>query len=95
MNLGRRSTQQTCGELSDGLKVIRRRSWKASECSVRIYRRGLNLNGELKTGLAEVRTELKTGLLEVNRRVDRLFYAILAMGGALFVAIVVSNFTNS
>lgn len=54
-----------------------------------------DLKGELKTGLAEVRTELKTGLLEVNRRVDRLFYAILAMGGALFVAIVVSNFTNS
>ncbi len=35
--------------------------------------------------------EIKADLWEVNRRVDRLFYAILAVGGGLFVAIFASR----
>jgi hypothetical protein len=59
------------------------------------------LEGEitaLKEGQSEIRAEIRDvrdgmhdGLREVNRRVDRLFYAILAVGGALFVAIFASR----
>jgi hypothetical protein len=41
----------------------------------------------LKEGQGEIRADLR----EVNRRVDRLFYAILAVGGGLFVAIFASR----
>ena len=32
---------------------------------------------------------------DTNRRMDRLFYAIIGMGGALVVAVLVSNFLGS
>ena len=41
--------------------------------------------------LKEGQGEIKADLREVNRRVDRLFYAILAVGGGLFVAIFASR----
>ena len=41
--------------------------------------------------LKEGQDEIKADLREVNRRVDRLFYAILAVGGGLFVAIFASR----
>ena len=41
----------------------------------------------LREGQADIRADLR----EVNRRVDRLFYTLLAVGGALFVAIFVSR----
>ena len=40
----------------------------------------------LLQGQQELRADLDTGLREVNRRIDRLFYAILGVGGALLVA---------
>jgi hypothetical protein len=46
----------------------------------------------LQGGQREFRADLQAGLQEVNRRVDRLFYAILALGGALFAAIFASRF---
>jgi hypothetical protein len=42
--------------------------------------------------LLEGQGEIKAELREVNRRMDRLFYAILAVGGALFVAVFASRF---
>ena len=48
----------------------------------------------LKEGQAEIRAEIRVvrdGLREVTRRVDRLFYAVLAVGGGLFVAIFASR----
>ncbi len=42
--------------------------------------------------LLEGQGEIKAELREVNRRIDRLFYAILAVGGALFVAVFASRF---
>ena len=35
--------------------------------------------------------DLQAGLSDVNRRVDRLFYAILAVGGAIVVATIVNG----
>ncbi len=46
------------------------------------------LRAALDTGLSEV----NVGLREANRRIDRLFYAILAVGGALLVGLFVSRF---
>ena len=45
----------------------------------------------LKEGQGEIKADLRDGLREVNRRVDRLFYATLAVGGGLFVAIFASR----
>ena len=39
--------------------------------------------------------DLQEGLRDVNRRIDRLFYAIIGVGGAIVVAVVVSNYLGS
>ena len=41
------------------------------------------VNRRLDSGLREARVDLDEGLRETNRRIDRLFYAALAIGGAL------------
>jgi hypothetical protein len=41
--------------------------------------------------LKEGQGEIKADIREVNQRVDRLLYAILAVGGGLFVAIFASR----
>ena len=50
------------------------------------------LRAEFQAGQQELRTEIQSGLQEVNRRVDRLFYAMLGIGGALLVATFASRF---
>ena len=39
--------------------------------------------------------DLQAGLRDVNRRVDRLFYAILAIGGAMIAATFASRFVGN
>ena len=46
----------------------------------------------LESGQGELRRALDDGLREVNRRIDRLFYAMLGIGGALIVAVLASNY---
>ncbi len=36
----------------------------------------------------ELRAELRTGLAETNRRIDRLFYAILGAGAGIIASLV-------
>ena len=55
-----------------------------------IWRAIGRIEGDI-TSLKEGQGEIKADLREVNRRVDRLFYAILAVGGGLFVAIFASR----
>ena len=47
---------------------------------------------ELKADFEKGQSELREDMRELNRRMDRMFYTILAVGGALFVAIFASNF---
>ena len=42
-----------------------------------------NVRADLDTGLRNVRADLEAGLRETNRRIDRLFYAVLAIGSGL------------
>jgi plasmid stabilization system protein ParE len=49
----------------------------------------------LLEGQRELRSDLDLGLREVNRRIDRLFYTILAFGGAIIVAVFASRFVGS
>ena len=42
----------------------------------------------------ELRDEFKADLREMNRRIDRMFYAILGIGGALIVAAFASRFVG-
>jgi hypothetical protein len=44
--------------------------------------------------LLEGQQDLKQGQHELNRRVDRMFYAILGVGGALLVAMFASRFVG-
>jgi hypothetical protein len=55
-----------------------------------IWRAIGRIEGDI-TSLKEGQGEIRADLREVNRRVDRLFYAILAVGGGLFVAIFASR----
>ena len=43
----------------------------------------------------QLRSELDSGLREVNSRIDRMFYAILGVGGALLVSLYASRFVGS
>ena len=47
---------------------------------------------EIKSSLHEQQQEFRTGLAAVNQRVDRLFYTILAVGGAVIAAVIASRF---
>ena len=52
----------------------------------------------IKVGQDELRESLRDTnrrIDDTNRRMDRLFYAIIGMGGALVVAVLVSNFLGS
>ena len=48
------------------------------------------LRADFKTGLSAVRTEFKDDLaaaqLDTNRRIDRLFWAVIGIGGGLLAA---------
>jgi hypothetical protein len=50
------------------------------------------LRAEFQTGQQQQGAEFQSGLQEVNRRVDRLFFAMLGIGGALLVATFASRF---
>ena len=63
-------------------------------------REGQNqIRAEMREGEERLRTEMREGqehlraeIRELNRRMDRLLYAGLTVGGALLVAIAVSHF---
>lgn len=50
------------------------------------------LRSEFKAEQQELRSEFRADLREVNRRMDRMFYAFLGIGGALLVSVYVSRF---
>ena len=45
--------------------------------------------------LLEGQRELREGQRDLNRRMDRLFYTTLGIGGAIIVAVFASRFTGS
>jgi uncharacterized coiled-coil protein SlyX len=47
------------------------------------------VNQRMDSGLQEVNQRMDSGLQEVNRRIDRLFLAILGVGGAILAALIV------
>ena len=49
----------------------------------------------LLEGQRELRSDLDVGLREMNRRIDRMFYAVLGVGGALLVSVYASRFIGS
>ena len=51
-----------------------------------------DLRAEFLTGQQDLRAEFKADLREVHRRIDRMFYAFLGIGGALLVSVYASRF---
>ena len=49
----------------------------------------------LAEGQRESKEETRSGFAEVNRRIDRLFYAILAIGGGLVAAVLADRFISA
>ena len=49
----------------------------------------------LETAMLENQRRTDSALLEVNRRIDRLFYTVIAVGGAVIVATFASRFVGS
>lgn len=45
--------------------------------------------------LREGQRDLREGQRDLNRRMDRLFYTILGVGGAIIVAVLASNFIGN
>ncbi len=53
------------------------------------------LRAEFQVGQQESRAEFQAGQRESNRRIDRLFYLILGIGGALLVSVYATQFIGS
>ena len=49
---------------------------------------------ELHAGLQDVRSEMRSGLQDVHRRIDRLYFAVIGIGGALVAAVIVNTFVT-
>ena len=83
-------------EIKDGqeqLKQELRAEFQAGQQEIQAGQR--ELRAESQAGQRELRAEFQAELREINRRLDRLFYTILAGGGALLVAIFASRFVGS
>jgi hypothetical protein len=55
------------------------------------------LRVEIQSVQSELRTEIqgvRADVRDVHRRVDRLFYAVLGLGSALVVAVVINSFVT-
>ncbi len=55
----------------------------------------IEIRAEMREGFRESQArylDLQIGMRDVNRLVDRLFYTILAVGGALLAAFIASRF---
>ena len=50
------------------------------------------LRADMDAGFREERTYTDTRFQELNRRIDRMFYAILGIGGALLVSVYATRF---
>ena len=80
-------------EIKAGLEETNRRLDEGLQEANRRLDEGLQeTNRRLDEGLQETNRRSDEGLRETNRRIDRLLYANIAIGGALFVAIFVSRF---
>lgn len=49
---------------------------------------------DVRSEMREVRSEMRSDFRDVYRRIDRLFFAVLGIGGALVVAVVVNSFVT-
>ena len=62
--------------------------------AVEVWRAIGRLEGRIEALQNDLR-EIRAALVEVIRRVDRVYYAMLGMGGALLAAIFASRFVGS
>ena len=46
---------------------------------------------DVRSEMREVRSEMRSDFRDVYRRIDRLFFAVLGIGGALVAAVVVTG----
>ena len=53
------------------------------------------LREETQAGQRDLRNEMQVGFAEMNRRIDRLFYAILAIGGGIVAAVLADRFISA
>ncbi len=75
-------------ELQAGLQDVR--SEMRSE-----MRSGLqDVRSEMQSGLQDVRSEMQSGFQDVHRRIDRLYFAVIGVGGALVAAVIVNTFVT-
>ena len=51
-----------------------------------------DVRSEMSSGLQDVRFEMRSGFQDVHRRIDRLYFAVIGIGGALVAAVIVNSF---
>ena len=64
-----------------------------TETDAEIWRAIGRLEGKVDV-LADKVDDLAASQMKITRRIDRLFFAVLGIGGALFVAIIASRFVG-
>lgn len=53
-----------------------------------------DVRSETQSGLQDVRSEMRSGFQDVHRRIDRLYFAVIGIGGALVAAVIVNTFVT-
>lgn len=53
-----------------------------------------DVRSEMRSGLQDVRSEMQSGFQDVHRRIDRLYFAVIGIGGALVAAVIVNTFVT-
>ena len=49
---------------------------------------------DVRSEMREVRSEMRSDFRDVYRRIDRLFFAVIGIGGALVAAVIVNSFVT-
>ena len=89
--------QQELKEGQQELKQELRAEFQAGQQELKEGQQELKqeLRAEFQAGQQESRAEFQAGQREANRRIDRLFYLFLGIGGALLVSVYATQFIGS
>ena len=86
---GQRELKEGQQELKEGQQELRA-EFQAGQQELK-----QELRAEFQAGQQELRAEFRVGQREANRRIDRLFYLFLGIGGALLVSVYATQFIGS
>ena len=96
---GQRELQSEVRELRSEIQSVRSEMQSGLQDVRSEMRSGFqDVRSEMQSGLQDVRSEIRSdmqsGFQDVHRRIDRLYFAVIGIGGALVAAVIVNTFVT-